>query len=421
MRRRMMLLAAACAAATLGAAPGTVTQPATTRAAEAAWKTVLRELGSEDFAQRQAGQKELEKATWRDRQTLKALANAATDAEVKDRLTARVEELDEEALTNPPPISLDIKDASFSDMVRALGQALDLPLQAVQNGGQSYTLHAVDKPFGEVYLDLQKQGQLGMQASFDGRRIMATSSALKNGVVAGPFVVCPESVTYQRTVDFQADAPAGGAAGGAGGASPTLTLRLAVVADPRLRIVSYAPIEWKSIVDIGDHELLKNAPPRGGQTTIPGRQWQIDFSVPLDPVGMARRIASARGVLHFTVEAARQTVEVADMEKQGNTPIDLGDQQITWTSFVLRNGSVNFQAQVQPRGAPQPGRPFDTSGVTVRLEDANGKQLVDETMRGGFGGGFGGSYVAPIKGFFSVTTKTKDLAVPFELRDLPLP
>ena len=60
--------------------------------------------------------------------------------------------------------------------------------------------------------------------------------------------------------------------------------------------------------------------------------------------------------------------------------------------------------------------------VAVTLLDSTGTIAFTSNLRGGsMGAGIGGSFTGPYKLRLSVATKTKDVTLPFELKDLPLP
>src|SRR3954471_6582729 len=81
------------------------TSPATSEPDESL-KAILPRLASEDFQQRAAAQKELEKLDYHALATLRKAAAEASDPEIKSRLTERLQQLNQQYALDPPPISL---------------------------------------------------------------------------------------------------------------------------------------------------------------------------------------------------------------------------------------------------------------------------------------------------------------------------
>ena len=87
------------------------------------WTQLAQKLGSEKFSEREAAQKELDGTTYRQREMLARLADGITDAEAKALILARVEAIDEHISIDPPPISLELKNASLAVVCSALSKA----------------------------------------------------------------------------------------------------------------------------------------------------------------------------------------------------------------------------------------------------------------------------------------------------------
>jgi hypothetical protein len=401
------------------AAPPTAAEAPATIPAEdlARWQPTVTKLASEDFAERQAAQKELDKARMRDRPTLKALAEAATDAEVKARLLKRYEDIEEEAATNPPPISIDVKDAPLSTVVDALNKEMGVHFNSYNNGNGLYTLKAVDEPFWDVFMKLSQQSELMIQP-YQGLQIMQSRPGIHVGLRSGSFLFIPQTVNYQQSVDLQRDA-------GQQVQPPTLSFTWAVAVDPRIKVASYSPDSLVSVVDDTGTEMLKQRFNGGiNRTMISRGQMMFSQSVALESTNNAKKIASAKGVLHLTVVTAEQKIEIADMEKQGRTPITIAGRTLTVTRFQVQNGSVSMDATLSQTPAANRvngADPLANSGVGLTLIDHEDRTVYTTTIMGGFGGGFGGQYKTPIRAVITVPLKVKAVEIPFEFKDLPLP
>ena len=86
---------------------------------------VIQRLGDADFATRSAAQEELEKAsTYRDHEYLAGELAKSTDEEIRARLLQRITAIETTLITNPPPISLELKDAQIPEVAQALADAI---------------------------------------------------------------------------------------------------------------------------------------------------------------------------------------------------------------------------------------------------------------------------------------------------------
>ncbi len=99
------------------------------------WKEVAQKLASEKFNVREAAQKELDQATYRVRGILAELEKHSTDLEAKSRLVVQIASIDEKMATDPPPISLEVKDATLAEVCDALSRATGVTIEAWPNGG----------------------------------------------------------------------------------------------------------------------------------------------------------------------------------------------------------------------------------------------------------------------------------------------
>jgi len=434
-----LLLAAAAAFASIWAAGAAIaadpvakapagTQPATQPTIDAHWRDVLDRLGSTAFAEREAAQKELAALTYKQMELLKQLIAGATDAEVKFRLRARLTEIEEELAYSPPPISLDVQNATLNDVAEALGKAMDMHLETwppQQMGGQgrpTWTLAVKEKPFWNVIMELQQQRGMGLQDINGQLRLMEGDRGIHAGKVFGGLCVFPQSITRSRTANLQAEP--------GGQLQPEqMSLSFTALLDPRVAVSnSRAPEVTKVVDDLGNvlHEEPEEAAPvRWNNFGQPTHTWgqSVQLTIPQKP---GRKIASVQGRLRLVVQLATEKMEVTEVEKKINTPLNIGSRTVTFQQFEPQpdNNSVRFnmQASAQPR-INQPGTELDAANapVTVAFIDSTGKFIWGQTIQGGSGGSFGGQFVPPLKVVLSAPTKLREVTIPFELKDLPLP
>jgi hypothetical protein len=381
----------------------------------ARWASVIEQLGSADFAQRQAGQKALEKATWRDRNRLAAIAATAKDEEVKARVIERVEGLDEEAALNPPPISVDMEHLRFPQMVDALGKATGRTLVQTTGGGGFYTLHAKEMPFWDVMLALDKQSELAV-----GDRSELSPAMIGGGLSSGRRV--GEALVGEADIR---QAASGG---------PQAWLVCHVMLDPRICVLQKGGAVYSSIVDDAGQSWTPPAGSADGFQRVEPGEWSFWLASVLAPRAGARKISAAKGVGRFIVQVARDEKVVADLGKQGTTPIDIGRFSVSFYGALGDSPRLDIHINAEPKKAidehmvhqamMQVEDPLETARVMVY--DRLG-QMVWSAVIGTTGLHGDGRYTdavsggGPYRAVFWMPTKVQEIDVPLELKDMPVP
>jgi hypothetical protein len=382
------------------------TAPATAVAmqvSDAHWREVVKGLGSDEYSDREAAQKDLDRATFRDRDVLKKLAGDATDEEVKGRVLNRLEAIDEELALNPPPVTLEIKDAPLGVMALALGKALGTSVQTwPQNQlGNKYTLSAKEQPFWEVFRDLSRQHGLWLQG-YNGLQFNEQQPGMANPVITGSLAVFPMTITRSREVNFQRP-------GEETKVQPDrLEMSWTAALDPRVRVVSNAKLEMQRVVDDAGNVLYENTGQSGmmwgGEMTV----WQLSTSLDI-PDKLGKKIVSAKGALTCTVALAEETLEVADPGKKLHQELSVGAKTVVIDQFDVRPAEHQILFNVKMNQAPvmQPlnGNPRPQESVRVAFIDAMGRKIWSTMLMGGCSGGCGGSEITPpVKVVFSAPT-----------------
>ncbi len=442
--RRALLMAASAAclsvtstqlrAQTADSQPAATTAPATQ---DARWAPIIERLGDNDFAVREAAQKELDKTDWRQLDFLRSAAAAAQDPEIKARLAGRVTAIEEDLAANPPPISLTLKDASPQDVANAFSKILGTPLELWPPGNGfgpgfggagriSFTLDTHEKPFWEVFFALARQHPLAFQDM--GNRIALTTQGNNwhTPVIAGPLAVIPTDLVRTHRVDLQnpqAQQP------------ETLTLQCTFALDPRLHIVKYSTPVFTQVKDDRGNDL--STPSGGGQVWEGGmaQRAMVQSSATnlrlTEPRGT--RIVSAKGTTEVVVQIGEEKLEIANADTKSGQSF-----QFAGRTFELKTlkadpiqKSVEFSVSISGGAGGAGGGLLNrigggagsAPGISFQILD-NANTLIDSNVING--GGIGGStsgmpFVLPLKIRLATPTKTKTVTIPFELKDLPLP
>lgn len=373
------------------------------------WQAVIGHLSSENFREREAGQRELGKATWRDVEVLRGLGKGAVDPEVQARVNGRVRALDEQIAVDPPPITVELEKTPFPEMVTRLGKAVGAPFTQLSNGGAPYTLHAVDRPFWDVVMALNGQSELAI------------------GTLPGTYSLEPAIPGAGLTGSVRAGPALVHGVGVRGDASGTMWLACAVAVDPRMCVLQRGEPVYSSITDDGGR-AWKVAAPVPELLPVEPATWDFRFSTQLRTEHGAKRVASAKGEVRLLVQATHEDVVVADVEKQGNAPMHVGRFTVVFDSVEGKGATLTMgmhASRTPPLENPMHNQdPLETAQVVV-FDRAGQVVWTRRTDATGFRGSAAGTAMiskgGPYRAVLSSPTQVREVVVPFELKDVALP
>jgi hypothetical protein len=117
------------------------------------------------------------------------------------------------------------------------------------------------------------------------------------------------------------------------------------------------------------------------------------------------------------VAVASAEAEVADVTKQGNVPVVVGDKRVVFSRCQIGGRKLMVAGGVVlPVGkALAPGWE-----VKVGLYDASGQTVATAWAEPGFVANFTGVIRGPIRAVVSVPVKLREVEVPFELKEVGL-
>ena len=338
---------------------------------------------------------------------------------------ARVAAIDEDLAANPPPLTVDFKDASLQEVADALSKVLNQKVECDppnrNDPAVRFTLSARDKPFWEVFMDLSRQHGLSLQGPGGSLRLITQRGVpWRNGAVAGPVAFFPTMISLQRYANQQSTP---------GELTQSMSLQYSVVFDPRLRLVKFSIPAFTDIIDDAGNNLFHQEAKVAPLSDVNSRNlWVVTDNVSLrTPEKRGTRIVSAKGSVRFAVQVGEEHIDITDLEKKLGQPCDIADitVRVARLSFQFEKTfagmSMTLDASRVP--PPQPGEPnvLETSKVTAILLDATGKVAFTGTVRHGLAINASGAYTLPFKLRLSAPSKVKDITLPFELKDLPLP
>lgn len=405
------------------AAPAAATAPAATaRALEPRWQALLTQLRSPDFATRSAAQKQLDAATPADVPALRALAAAESDQEAKSRLLERAQELEEYTLTNPAPISIDLDNATLTQVAASLSKSLGMhirvwPEEESFRRNIRFSLTAKDKPFFEILSELSRQHPISFQ-NFGGElQLQQSAPGLQKLLIKGPIAAGPTSITRSRSFNLQAPA-------GAELPPEAMGLGGIILVDPRLPILRHSWPRFTRIVDDAGNILFTSQPQEGNLTVGRGNHFtnvSAQLQIPPNP---GKVITSAEVLMTYEVVIAEDRLEIDDPAAKAGQSFEFAGQTLKIISFKVAQSDINYQVQFS-----RPGPVARLLGsrsqfqVAFACVDSTGRSASLGTLEGNASGsiGFGKPLVPPLKIVLSIPTKTRLIEAKFDFKDIPLP
>lgn len=358
-------------------------------------------------------------------------------------------------LGDKPPITLKFTDASLKQVLDELSQQTGLMFRTLEMGRakdkeeKPVTVDVQGKEFWPVLDELSRQMGVSFQPDHSGSgfQVWPGRAMVNPEQGSGPQSKTPlgamrvDSVGRSRTLRWSAD----------GKAMPneSLSLSLGIRLDPRIRVLgaSYQPKLDEAIDNVG-YSLApaRRAVPEGfdmhegmGFSGGSGRQFNVSLRA---PGPQTQRLTRLRGSVRLRVATRSETWEVdVDEDKPRTKTIQRDGAEISLSvgAWRRRGGVYEMelamhQAERIPNAAPNNRRfwGFSTFG-NVRLLDAQNREL----SRGGSSGNGSGTGLEyrmsfssrggeddagqPAKLIWTLPTEWKDVEIPFEFSDIPLP
>jgi hypothetical protein len=378
--------------------------------------TVVRDLGSDDFQTRERAQKLLERVGVWGKQELRELAEKQSDPEVQSRLMERVNALEEIEATDPPRITLDIRDMALTRVTEGLTRAVGMPIRFV-GANDAYSVKVEGATFPEVMQLLNQQHPLWINT------IAGSGPTLTR--VTG---VWERSVAWRGFGIFLRDGALPAPAGTAKVAGAP-SLIVGAVADPRMKLVRFDPPVVDLVVDDLRHAWM--AMPAGNSTgsLLNGRQASTSQTVRLLRAdGPAKRLALVEGHLNAAVAVEEESISVEKPGEQLRKANRVGPKEVIIQEFTVAAGpgaTKRLRMQVLFRAVGD--APIAAEGqmeTTVVVLDADNREVLARGFPPGAGGAaidqpFGGK--EPLKVVITVAKRVRSVVVPFSFRDVRLP
>ena len=414
--------------------------PATRPAAEV--EQLIVQLNDDNWRVRQAAQDKLVAIGDPIAARIEQLLEETPEEEVRTRAAAILRQVETHSRLAPTPITLHLKDATPKQAIEQLSQQAKVEIAVWpdwiwKQAQGNITIDADRQPFWVVLNQVCDQAGLSVQTHGGSSKITIHSGrnnwSRRPRDVQGCFITTAENATRNHHVDF----------GAPENINSSFSLNLRVLVDPKLRVLraAYTP-EVMTAKDENGNSLIRGGFARGEdyRSASWGATWSWDFSVPLvHAPETGKKIALLKGTLRFLVQEKSDVWEIPDIASVKNAEriIPIGKYIV---QELKKNGKENYELKIAIEHdrniVTHQNMLTDWSGLqaAIRLVDAEGRSY--QTSGGGGGGGDGKlqynlHFFArndagqtpgdPVKLIWEIPTSTKEMEVPFEFRDLPIP
>jgi hypothetical protein len=306
--------------------------------------TLVSQLGSDRYVQRQEASQALEK---RGREALPALRSArdSKDPEVRARASALVDKIENLLMVQPTVVRLNFKNAPLPDVVKAISDQSGITLSLIPENSPLWQSRRVTlseanpQPFWKALDGLCREGQLQHNSTIQTGRGGPRGTVIQlfaggNSTVpvpssdSGPFRVNVLGIHYQRDLRFgqntQVVPAAPGGAVFAGGRNRNVHeqfyVDLQILAEPRMVLTQNGALKITEAVDENGQSLLvptnddatiRNSGYFGYSSGMTSLQMQAHLNYPEKP---GRTISRLRGSLPVMVSARKDDALVVNLE-----------------------------------------------------------------------------------------------------------
>jgi hypothetical protein len=320
-------------------------------------------------------------------------------------------EPDDTFLYSPPPISVSFSNVSLDSAIESLRQALGpmATIQLVNSGGpqnRTFSIDMKNASFWDVFRVMGEQAPLEIHSAeayeMDGLVLTGIGNGLHRFEVNGPAILYPINITYNRQGSGQRSDGEPSA--------PEYRLRVGAAVDPRVRVTSYAPVEVLNAVDdMGRMLVIPDG--MGNFNARPTNCW--DTTLRFNAAEPHGKRATLKCQVRFTAQISEHTVTVDDATRKVGQRFVLGDQGMRLGRCEVQGDQIILQVVQE---IPQPAVP-----IAFKLEDSKGRSVGLQTQSGATRPVQLNNMTGPFRLVFRAPDEVRALALAFELKDIPLP
>jgi len=352
-----------------------------------------------------------------------------------------VVQIDENRATGPSIITLHLKNVApqvlFEKLTQQCGASLDPFTPDFWQQKQWGTVDSLDidhQPFWTAMKQISEKTGVELRQWDTGLKLVAASGQdMGPEVVSGPFLIIANRIARNESIDLGAGRTA----------SSDFSVAVTAFAEPKLRLLRagyMARLEQAS--DDKGNSLVpdRNADPGNGYTTASGGMWSFQVKLAYPQHDPGKRIVSLKGAIDVALQTRFETLEIGEIASARNVSKTGGGVRAVVQELKHNGEQYELTVTIYPdRFAPRDWERVQASLSTsdLRLVDDHGVPF----MRSGFSSSGGNdrmeatmqfvknpwvnaagrSMGEPSKLIWNIPTESKEISVPFEFVDLPIP
>jgi hypothetical protein len=464
--RTMLIMTCAAAALAVGGqgqappqpppADGGAAAPPVSVEFAARLETLLQQLGHENWLVRQTAQDELVLMGPEARPRVEALLRETADEEIRTRLEAALQQMEENRVTGTSVVTLHAAGLHprlvFNELARqAYATFRTSPGDLWESRAwPPINVDVERQPFWAVMKDLcDRSGVMPVAGGGDGVLVLGAAPPRGEGLpasprsgnrawgsaptlVSGPFLVCVSSISRRHQVDLAAPK----------NITREVRLMISVYPEPKLRILQGSPAA--RITEAVDEKgnALAQVNYAAYMQTRSDWVWNLSATLRPDPRG-GDRIALLKGSGRFLVQTRSDSAEVDNVLAARSQTRNIGGRKFTLKEVRRSPDGSSYVAAITLFRAgwtqSEWNHMISYNNNTFRLQDEQGRTLarattrpdggpsteradISVTYRRGAADPTGGEPAGePARLVWEVPTETRELPVEFEFKDLPLP
>lgn len=396
---------------------------------------LLRRLADPDWHVRRKAVDQLVRGGTDAKPFVRTLIDKATTEEARKNAQAALAEIDDNRLTGPSYLTLHLKNATASEVFAEISRQCGAPiLTAPDNLFQA-------EPFPKVTVDVDRQAfwevvpricrQLGVDFRHyqGGMRLMRDGGMVVGGAthVDGPFLVMATQISYSRTRSFAGR-----------GEQTQFGMHVAVYPEPKLNVLrGSGTIQIDQAIDDHGNSLAPEQNPMRNMWGVFMGYGGVNLVAPLHyPKNIGARMTHFKGSTTFVIQVESQTLDMRDLANFRPVTRTIFDMPVAFQQFKRNGDAWQLHLHIdQPNYASADWQQF-MDGVQNRLQilDAQGTPFDHRGMSTGSSNGTmdmtldyarsttptGQLCGEPARLLWEVPTKTRQITVPIEFKDLPL-
>jgi hypothetical protein len=413
----------------------------------------ITQLAADDWKVRQQAEDRLVAVGEEALPRLAKLAGSAADGEVRTRAQSAMARIEQERITGKSLVTMDLKDATAAEALAELARQARAPIPTdppnlLGKTSKRVSLRVDHKPFWEVMQSFS--AQTGLEVAEITRHNREIGLGLTQGgtgwmekpiALSGPLLIRADRLSRISTARLKAP----------GGVSEEFNISLTAFAEPKLRVLDYSgTLRLREVVDERGNSLI---PPEDGagpaNVDVFGNardgntcRWEVGATLHR-PKGAGTRIRrfsascavqvqTRSAVLEAPMAGARNAERVVDGLRMAVKTLDAGRCEVA----VFRDGrsetewlGVRLQLYAgEARLMGEQGQVLARGQRGVDADDSPDNQRMDVRIKFAREGPDEGIKDVKRKGLSEATklqwefpTEVRELVVPFEFHDLPIP